>query len=382
MAIIGTLPTTLTNGTTADATQVMGDFNKIVNDVNANAADVTLVALKASNNNFTAVQSGIAAGAAANFPIATQVQNVVFNTLSSTLGTNTITARVSALPLAAYAVGQVFTFIPSQTNTASATLAVDALASGVIYSGGAQLLGSELVQGVTAQVSVNSISGMPVLDLLGPLLNGDYRATRVFLATGTWVKPRGLKRIRVSVLGGGAAGGGSPATGAAQVSGGAGGAAGGMAIKTLEASAVTATVTVTIGTGGTGVSGAGGNNGGTTSFGSLLSATGGTGGTAAAAAASVSVTVPAGGIGTGGDLNPPGAPGGYTSASNAVSNFVIGVGASSPLGAGGIPAALGTIGGSATGNGAGGAGTAQGANGAAVTGGNGTDGAVWVEEFY
>ena len=36
--IVGTLPFQLQNGTTADATQVMADFNKILNDVNANAA--------------------------------------------------------------------------------------------------------------------------------------------------------------------------------------------------------------------------------------------------------------------------------------------------------------------------------------------------------
>ncbi|MGK8202891.1 hypothetical protein ACRS8P_29280 [Burkholderia cenocepacia] len=37
MAIIGTLPNILTNGTTADASQVMADLNYIVNQVNANA---------------------------------------------------------------------------------------------------------------------------------------------------------------------------------------------------------------------------------------------------------------------------------------------------------------------------------------------------------
>ena len=36
MPIIGTLPNILTNGTTADASQVMADFNFIVNQVNAN----------------------------------------------------------------------------------------------------------------------------------------------------------------------------------------------------------------------------------------------------------------------------------------------------------------------------------------------------------
>ena len=38
MAIITALPVTLTNGTLADATQVMADFNQIVSNVNANAA--------------------------------------------------------------------------------------------------------------------------------------------------------------------------------------------------------------------------------------------------------------------------------------------------------------------------------------------------------
>jgi hypothetical protein len=37
MTIIGTLPSTLANGTTADASQVMTDLNFIVNQVNANA---------------------------------------------------------------------------------------------------------------------------------------------------------------------------------------------------------------------------------------------------------------------------------------------------------------------------------------------------------
>lgn len=38
MTIIGALPVTLQNGTTADATDVMADLNKIRNDTNANAA--------------------------------------------------------------------------------------------------------------------------------------------------------------------------------------------------------------------------------------------------------------------------------------------------------------------------------------------------------
>jgi hypothetical protein len=51
MAIIGTLPVTLTNGTLADATQVMSDFNFIVAQVNANSASL------AGGNAFTGAQT-------------------------------------------------------------------------------------------------------------------------------------------------------------------------------------------------------------------------------------------------------------------------------------------------------------------------------------
>ena len=70
-----------------------------------------------------------------------------------------------------------------------------------------------------------------------------------------------LKRIRVTAYGGGA-GGGAGTTG--------GGGAGGIGFVTLEASAITTNVTVTIGAGGA-IAG----NGGTTSFGTYISATGG-----------------------------------------------------------------------------------------------------------
>ena len=44
MAIIGTLPNTISNGQTVDATPVMADFNFIVNQVNANAVQVGTLA--------------------------------------------------------------------------------------------------------------------------------------------------------------------------------------------------------------------------------------------------------------------------------------------------------------------------------------------------
>jgi hypothetical protein len=165
--IVGTLPNNIQNGQVEDAVPVMANLNWIINQVNANAQAIGLAALLASANSFTQVQSGVPATSAANFPIATQIQNVVFNTLSSTLGTNTITGRCAALPLSGYAVGQVFSFIPSQKNTGSATYAIDGLGSALLKSGGQPLVGQELGSSAVMAV-VSSTAGMPVMDLINP----------------------------------------------------------------------------------------------------------------------------------------------------------------------------------------------------------------------
>lgn len=166
MPIIGAFPYTLTNGTTADATQVMADLNKIRNDVNANAASLGSTALSTANNNFTVPQSGQPAVAGANFPIASQVQNFSFNTLTSELGTNILTARCAQLPLAAYSTGQVFNFIPSQTNTAPAvTMTIDAAGTVPISKYGlGSVAQSDLVMGRTAWLVFNQTA----LELLNP----------------------------------------------------------------------------------------------------------------------------------------------------------------------------------------------------------------------
>ena len=166
--IIGTLPATLTNGTTADATQVMADLNWIVNQVNANAAAAANVALLTAANSFTMVQSGVNAAAAANFPITSQVQGGAFNTLTSTLGTNTISSRVIAFPLAAYAVNQRFTGIASQTNTGPVSLNIDTLGSIAVQQKGAELLGGELRQGAPFEVMNDGSSKFQLV--------GDYPA--------------------------------------------------------------------------------------------------------------------------------------------------------------------------------------------------------------
>lgn len=256
MAIISVLPVTLANGTTADATQVMSDLNHIVNQVNANAADATLVALLAANNNFSVVQTGVAATAAAHFPIASQVQNRVFATLTSSLGTNTLTARIAALALTAYASGQVFSFVPSQTNTGPASITIDSAGSSIIYANNATLVGGELVANVPTLLQRNGTQ----LHIIGAFPR--LPTVQVVSSTGTHSVPVLARRAKVYAKGAGGSGGGS--SGAAPNGGG-----GGEGEERWGWFNVVpgTTVTVTINAGGVAIganTNAAGNTGGTT----------------------------------------------------------------------------------------------------------------------
>lgn len=329
--IVGALPVTLTNGTTADATQVMADLNWLVNQVNANAAPLSGTAMVASNNNFTVVQSGVAATQPANFPIASQVQNQVFNTLSSTLGTNTLTARISALPLSAYAAGQVFTFVPSQTSGGPASMNIDSLGSAIIFSMGSTLVGGELRQGVPAEVEhdgvkfdlnnpahvrfdlASSATGTRARILIsstpGPLNLGKQPSRTVLTAgSGTYSRPVGCTRINIRMVGAGGGGGGG---------------------------------------------GAAGSNGGDTTFGPLTASGGGRNAGAA-------------GSGTSGDVNITGGPGGPASSANgSVGNVGGGTPFGSGAGGGGINNGNGATASTNTGGGGGGGGGSGAGPGAA-----------------
>lgn len=83
-SIIGNLPVTLANGTTADASQVMADLNYIVNQVNANAVaegeDVTFGTVEAASLTSTGAISG------------TSITTTALNTMSDTTGGASIIA--------------------------------------------------------------------------------------------------------------------------------------------------------------------------------------------------------------------------------------------------------------------------------------------------
>jgi hypothetical protein len=157
----------------------------------------------------------------------------------------------------------------------------------------------------------------------------------------------GLRAIIVDLVGSGGAGGGAPATTGSDFSVGNGGGAGGHCRKFILASALSASETLTVPAGGTGVSGAAGNAGATCSFGSHCQATGGGAGGILTAGTALALLLPsAGGVGSGGDLNPYGMSSGFAVRITGGSVASAGQGGSSYFSAGGpfVISANGTAG--------------------------------------
>lgn len=82
MPIIGTLPYILSNGNTADATQVMADFNFIVAQVNANATSA------GANNSITSLTG-----------LTTPVETTLFGTTTGTASTQNLTVAMPFIAL-------------------------------------------------------------------------------------------------------------------------------------------------------------------------------------------------------------------------------------------------------------------------------------------
>lgn len=177
---------------------------------------------------------------------------------------------------------------------------------------------------------------------------------QVFTSSGTYSKPAGLKRIKVTVVGGG---GGSGGAGSGPGAFGNGGGGGGAAVKLIEEASLASGETVTVGAGGAATAA-----GGTSSFGAFCSATGGAGGTDSGAVSS------AGGVGSGGDLNANGGSG--------IARF----GGASILGGSVPPPADNTNGVAGKAYGGGSSGPYSG-TGVVLTGAAGAAGIVIVEEF-
>jgi hypothetical protein len=261
---------------------------------------------------------------------------------------------------------------------------------------------------LTNITNLKTVGGQSILGTGDITASGNY-ALRSYTTSGTWTKPTGLKAIKVTVIGGGAASGNTvpgpspfgPVTWP-------GGGAGGAAIEYIDASEIPGPVAITIGEGGNAQNPAI-LSGNTSSFGAFCSATGGTTGRSSGA----------GGTGTGGTYNVPGEPGRITTrstytvaveypipapipsggpstgATNVTGvSLMTGDGGRSLLGNGGsgsFTASVGTepnpdpdvgiSGRDGTGYGAGASGQTDSGNGGS-SGANGTSGLIIVEEFY
>ncbi len=135
--IVGALPYTLTNGSTADASQVMADYNKIITDVNANAAhngvNADITALTALSTPLTVAQGG-----SAWYTGGTSTGSANAQTVGSVVPTG--------MTLAA---GQGVCFNAGFTNTGATTLVANGLTAKNVYrqspSGNQALTGGEIV---------------------------------------------------------------------------------------------------------------------------------------------------------------------------------------------------------------------------------------------
>lgn len=220
-----------------------------------------------------------------------------------------------------------------------------------------------------------------------------------FTASGTYTKPPLAKAVHVDIIGGGGAGGAGGRNTSVGVYGGAGGGGGARVVRTIAASSVGSTETVTVGVAVSGPSGRGTNGNGTdgsdgnsTSFGSLIFAPAGRGGGGGGQSAAPASSGAGGGL-----LNAvtiagsAGAVGLYGGASGAISNSADaagGAGGSSANGGGGggaggsliTTSGTGSAGGVTSSNspGGGGAGASSGtsgSNGASIGAGGGGGGA-------
>lgn len=215
---------------------------------------------------------------------------------------------------------------------------------------------------------------------------------QIFTANATYQTPAGCIAILVECLGGGGAGGGSPATSVAGTVSWGGGGQGGCYASILQLNPTTS-YAVTVGAGGLGQNGLGGNNGQNTLFGTICRANGGIGGLAGAIQSTLPALLNLGGSGAAagiGSILLAGMQGDNGEALSATM-FMSGKGGSGGQRLGGRGAfpvinqgANGTNGDAASGDGGSGSISfgATGGNAAAHTGGNGGSGLVVVTEYY
>lgn len=405
-------PFTLTNGQTADATQVMTNFNTVRNCVINNAAssgansDITSILglttpLSPSQGGTPLYVGGTSTGSANAQAVAT-LTPIGFTLTPGfsayfTAGFSNTSATVTLNLNATGAVA-----IKTVKKGVLSNLAVGDIIAGinyyVVYDGtqyelvnpstfalGGDITGTTVTSTVTGIQGISITSTAPtstqVLTYSGT--NNDWEPQnpaggkyhkQVFTSSGTFT-PTVTTVYKITVVGSGGGGGGNSASGDSHAGGGGAGSTG-IGWQTLTANTG---YTVTVGTGGAG----GANTGGTGGTGpsssfagtSTITATGGVGGTGVSSA-STSGSGGAGGTSTNGDINIPGGEG--FSGAGGSSAFGGGNGGASTQGGGSTCLTTGAPN-NATVYGSGGAGSGFGTSAAAHAGGNGAPGIVIVE---
>lgn len=132
-AIISPLPVTLTNGTTADANQVMSNFNAILNNVNANAAPLATSAQTNITNTFAQPQIVPNATAVGHTVNAGQIQqnNLTYFADSGAANAYVVTA---APAWSSYVAGANVYVKIVNANTTSSTLNVNGLGAKAVLN--------------------------------------------------------------------------------------------------------------------------------------------------------------------------------------------------------------------------------------------------------
>ena len=217
-----------------------------------------------------------------------------------------------------------------------------------------------------ANLVAAQIAAAPFIPFKLPALRPGFASRKSFFASGTWIVPNGVTKVRARVVGGGGGGGGCTLAAGA----GGGGSAGGYAEDNITVTpGASMTVTVgAVGTAGPATTGTSGGNGGVSSFGGLTG-NGGIGGQLA----NPNFAGGDGGTGTGGSADAINASGGDGTDGNATYSTSGGLGGASAFGGAGRAGAGAGRNGKAPGAGAGGC------YGSAGTGGVGAAGIVILE---
>lgn len=204
MPIVNPLPNTIANGQLEDAVPVMANFNWLVSQVNGNACPATsgLGMLKGNGtggtstavagtdyagitsvNTFTQLQSGIAAVAAANFPITSQVQQSTFNTGASggTADAITVTFTPSITSLTS---APIWWRATAANATTTPTLKRDGLVAKTIVKGSNQALVAGDIPGAGAWMCSQYDATLDKEVLLNPAYAVSVVAPYVYVPPG------------------------------------------------------------------------------------------------------------------------------------------------------------------------------------------------------